>query len=81
MPPFEGSADLSSAMRHTSNEVIKDKVERLKDIDSLSNIIGNIEDAIENNPHLLDDKDEREKLETAKTRLAELLKESPETIH
>lgn len=81
MPPFEGSPDLSPAMRHTSNEVIKDKMERLNSIDSLSEIIEHIEDTIKHNPHLLDDNDEREKLEKAKTRLAELLEDNRTTLH
>ncbi len=80
MPPFEGSADLSPAMRHASNEVIKEKIEGLG-LDDITTVIENIEEASKRNPNLLKDSDEREKLEKARMRLAKLLEENPETIH
>lgn len=80
MPPFEGSADLRPAVRHTNNEVIKEKIEGLG-LDDITTVIENIEEASKRNPNLLKDSDEREKLEKAQMRLAKLLEENPETIH
>lgn len=80
MPPFESSHNLSPEMRHTNNEVIKEKIESLG-LDDIMTVIENIEEASKRNPNLLKDSDEREKLEKARMRLAKLLEENPETIH
>lgn len=66
--------------RHAMNEAIKDQIGHL-DFEQITTVLDNIEVAIGENPDFLKDPSVREKIEKARQRLDDLLKQNQETLH
>ena len=83
--PFENLREVvdpkgETIKRHAHNDAIKDPIDHL-DIEEITAVIDNIEQAVKENPSLLKDEAAREKIERARKRLGELLQQNPETLH